>query len=386
MIEPEPWIDGGANWRRHRPLPTSEVKIVVIHAGRPAVGRVLSIIRRQFPFMNIFLTCNPDTVPVYVSGCDPLLFIIIGIPPLKAVDRFFTSLRTRFSHARIICIADAFSASMEIGVRAAGVIFMGSVARFETVADHILATAMTTQWYPTTCQGWALRYAGKEHDMKYNLVFVDDNRQVLNALKRTFINTPYRLHLFDDPKQAIDAIPALKPAVVVADYRMPGMDGVSLLETIKDQAPDAVRFMLTGYADLKTSLAAINRGQIYRYLEKPWDEKELKAHIQDAIAFYELNRANSSADVAIERLGGARELSIAVCHELAQPLQVILGYADLLLETQCDDRERLTFISEIRSKATRMGATLRKLRNLYQYCTRPYGPCTMVDIEKATQP
>jgi len=208
----------------------------------------------------------------------------------------------------------------------------------------------------------------KEHTMKHDLVFIDDDLHVLKAIKRVFIAAPYNLHLFSDPNMAITAVSQMQPAAVASDYRMPGIDGLTLLETIKERAPHTARLMLTGHADLETTLAAINRGLVYRYLQKPWNQEALKGHIEDAVAYHELNRSNANVAVDIERLCGARELAIAMCQEMAQPVQLILGNADLLKLSDCAHPHRLEFVDNIESNAKEIRAVLENLNKFHRCC------------------
>ncbi len=72
--------------------------------------------------------------------------------------------------------------------------------------------------------------------------------------------------------------------IIMTDQRMPEITGVEMLQTIKSQYPEAIRILFTGYADLNSVIAAINRGHVYRYLSKPWQPEELKAAVADAAA------------------------------------------------------------------------------------------------------
>jgi DNA-binding NtrC family response regulator len=117
---------------------------------------------------------------------------------------------------------------------------------------------------------------------------------VLNALRRLLTITPcvfdgqaYRLRIdtFERPADALAAIEHTAYALVISDYRMPGMDGVRFLKAVRERQPDAVRFILSGYADLGALVGAINEAQISRFLAKPWNDYELTAAVAQALAY-----------------------------------------------------------------------------------------------------
>jgi response regulator RpfG family c-di-GMP phosphodiesterase len=105
---------------------------------------------------------------------------------------------------------------------------------------------------------------------------VDDEPNVLSALRRALRSPGLVVHTADSGAQALVLL-AQEPAnVVISDMRMPGMTGTELLAQVQQLHPDTVRVVLTGQADLGSTIAAINRGSVFRYLQKPWDDDELR--------------------------------------------------------------------------------------------------------------
>lgn len=98
----------------------------------------------------------------------------------------------------------------------------------------------------------------------------------------------YGILLAENGECGLDLLRHNKVAVVVSDQRMPGMGGVEFLRKVRESAPDAVRMMLTGQADMSEIAGAINEGEVYRYISKPWDDEELKAVIRAAVERYNL--------------------------------------------------------------------------------------------------
>ena len=114
------------------------------------------------------------------------------------------------------------------------------------------------------------------------LLCVDDEPNILSALRRLFRASGYRILLAGDGPQALEVLAKEPVHMVISDMRMPGMDGSQLLEQVRQRWPDITRVLLTGYADVKSTIAAINRGEIYRYINKPWNDDEMLLMVQQA--------------------------------------------------------------------------------------------------------
>lgn len=133
----------------------------------------------------------------------------------------------------------------------------------------------------------------------HRLLIVDDEPNVLNALRRLF--TLYlpagverlTVETFTSPLAALQrAGEGAAFDAVISDYRMPEMDGVAFLKAFRDIQPDAVRIILTGYAELGALIAAINDAQIERFVAKPWNDYELRLALAHALAHNDLLREN----------------------------------------------------------------------------------------------
>ena len=110
------------------------------------------------------------------------------------------------------------------------------------------------------------------------VLFVDDERRVLTSMRAMF-RRDYEVLLANSGQEAIDLLRDHSVDVIVSDQRMPGMTGVEVLKAVKTLAPNAMRILLTGYADLKAIEASINEGEVFRYLTKPCPSEELKEAI-----------------------------------------------------------------------------------------------------------
>jgi response regulator RpfG family c-di-GMP phosphodiesterase len=109
----------------------------------------------------------------------------------------------------------------------------------------------------------------------WTLLAVDDEPNILAALRRLFRTTGWRILTAGHAEEALAQLAAEPVDAVLSDMRMPGMDGVQLLERVSQGWPHAARLLLTGQADLGSTIAAINRGHLHRYIAKPWNDDEL---------------------------------------------------------------------------------------------------------------
>lgn len=120
------------------------------------------------------------------------------------------------------------------------------------------------------------------------VLLVDDDPDILSGFQRN-LRKNFRIQTAPSGIDAIDVVKSSPPfAVVVTDYSMPGMNGIEFLSTIKKISPDTVRMLLTGYADLETSISAVNEGNIFRFLTKPVTTELLIQSIKNGIEQYRL--------------------------------------------------------------------------------------------------
>ncbi|MFL6592827.1 MAG: EAL domain-containing protein [Luteimonas sp.] len=127
------------------------------------------------------------------------------------------------------------------------------------------------------------------------LLLLDDEENVLRSLVRLFRRDGYQLLTASSVREAFDLLASQSVQVIVSDQRMADMDGTEFLTRVRDLYPDTIRMVLSGYTDLATITEAINRGAIYRFLTKPWNDDELREHIRDAFRAYERRMSGDDA-------------------------------------------------------------------------------------------
>lgn len=116
-----------------------------------------------------------------------------------------------------------------------------------------------------------------------NLLFVDDDVNILSSLKRLFHAAGYRVHTAEGGAEALAILEQTSIDLIISDMRMPEMDGAEFLTQAATYWPDTVRILLTGYADIESTIAAVNKGRIYSYCSKPWNDDELKILVHNAV-------------------------------------------------------------------------------------------------------
>jgi len=134
--------------------------------------------------------------------------------------------------------------------------------------------------------------AESDEERRWHLLCVDDEPNILSSLRRLFRQLGYRTTVANSGKEGLQALEENGNDIdlVISDMRMPEMDGAQFLETVRERWPDVVRILLTGYADISSTIAAINKGQIFRYIAKPWDDADIEITIRQALERKQLER------------------------------------------------------------------------------------------------
>lgn len=138
-----------------------------------------------------------------------------------------------------------------------------------------------------------------------NILYVDDELNNLISFKAVF-RVKYNVYTAISGEDAIKLLKEKPINIIITDQRMPHMTGVEFLENILGEYPDPIRILLTGYADMNAVVDAVNKGKIFHYLTKPWNEEELEMTIQKAFEIYrqkmEERETNRKLGVSNEQL------------------------------------------------------------------------------------
>ncbi|MBW1722857.1 MAG: response regulator [Deltaproteobacteria bacterium] len=164
-------------------------------------------------------------------------------------------------------------------------------------------------------------------DLKKNAVLiVDDEENILGALRRLLRKEPYKVFTASSGEEGLNRIREERVQVVVSDQRMPGMSGTEFLARVREEFPDIIRIVLTGYTNLDSIMEAVNKGHVYKLFLKPWNDEALKLEIRRALDQYHLVQTNKKLSRQVleqnEALKALNENLGNLVHERTRELEV----------------------------------------------------------------
>ena len=143
---------------------------------------------------------------------------------------------------------------------------------------------------------------------EYTMLIIDDEEMVTTSISTLFrLETDYNILIFNSPGEALSELQAQEVDLVISDYLMPGeMNGVQFLLELKKLQPEAIRILLTAYADKENAIRAINEVGLYQYVEKPWDNEALLLLVRNGLRvgklLKQLAARTQQLDIARENL------------------------------------------------------------------------------------
>lgn len=130
----------------------------------------------------------------------------------------------------------------------------------------------------------------KTHN-QINVLYIDDEVHNLKAFRASFRND-FSIFTAESAMLGREVLDKQTIHVIIADQRMPGINGIEFLESVIPDYPEPIRMLLTGYEDITAVVDAINRGEVYKYIQKPWQDDNLRINIQKAYEIYSLRKEN----------------------------------------------------------------------------------------------
>ncbi|MDD4192704.1 MAG: hybrid sensor histidine kinase/response regulator [Mangrovibacterium sp.] len=197
----------------------------------------------------------------------------------------------------------------------------------------------------------------EKNEQSCNLLIIDDEIDIVRALERQFRRS-YHIFSTTSPTEGLSIMEHENIQVVLSDQRMPGMTGVDFFTRIRRKFPDTLKLILTGYTDIEAVIRAINEGQVFRYVQKPWNPDELELVVREAFEKHRLISDNRKLMQNLQEINTTlddkvkertRELEILnkrlselnmeknryigmVAHDLRNPIGLAASYSDLLIE------------------------------------------------------
>ncbi|MGL1903970.1 MAG: response regulator [Fibrobacterales bacterium] len=165
--------------------------------------------------------------------------------------------------------------------------------------------------------------------MKHAILIVDDEPGILKSLQRVFLDEPYTVDTCDRGEQALKMVRSNKYSIIISDVNMPQMNGIDFLSLARESSPDSIRIILSAYSDLTTVLDAINRGNVWRYITKPWDNTELLITVKNAIELYEVTAERNKLILDLKELNSSLEYKVT---ERTHEIESINSIQSMLLQ------------------------------------------------------
>ena len=164
------------------------------------------------------------------------------------------------------------------------------------------------------------------NEHQHTVLCVDDEKNILTSLKRLLRKEGYRLLTATSGAEGLKLFEKNGVHLVISDQRMPQMSGTELLSVVKERYPDTIRVVLTGYTDVDAITESINKGHVYKFLLKPWNDQSLKLEIRQALDQYDLIQANKLLDQKVlqqnEELKRINENLEALVQERTKELEI----------------------------------------------------------------
>lgn len=200
---------------------------------------------------------------------------------------------------------------------------------------------------------------------KINILYLDDEEQNLFSFVALF-RRDYNVFTTTSAPQAVEYLSNNKVHIIFSDQKMPEVSGVEFFETIRHDYPDAVRILITGYADIDAVIDAINRGQVYRYVTKPWDANELKVCIENAVEKYYRDKELYLKNKELERVNAELEQFVySASHDMRAPLASIKGVINVA-KADGLDAKTLNYLEMIERSTNRLNDFVTNIIYYYQ--------------------
>lgn len=203
------------------------------------------------------------------------------------------------------------------------------------------------------------------NDKKVKVLYIDDEPNNLQAFQALF-RRKYQIFTASSAAEGMELLNEHDVHVIVADQRMPHSTGVEFFNIVRKSHPDPIRILLTGYADVQAFIDAINKGEIYRYVKKPWDEFELRNAIQNAYDIYNTRQQLKNKISELEKINDELNRFVySTSHDLRSPLASVMGILHLAkMEDSVKDPNN--YMGMIETCVNRMDAFIQKIIEYYK--------------------
>jgi two-component system, sensor histidine kinase and response regulator len=202
-------------------------------------------------------------------------------------------------------------------------------------------------------------------EKKITVLYIDDERHNLYAFRASF-RMEFDILLAESAEEARQLLQQHEVPIIIADQRMPRETGIEFFESIKDKHPHSMRILLTGYTDIQAVISAVNIGNIYRYLQKPWQEDEIRTAIRNAYELYDSRRQLIVKNQELEKAYNELDKFVySASHDMRSPLMSILGIVRLARMEQ-DQEMTMQYFDMIEESVGRLDEFIRNIIGYYK--------------------
>ncbi|SEJ36898.1 Signal transduction histidine kinase [Cyclobacterium xiamenense] len=200
---------------------------------------------------------------------------------------------------------------------------------------------------------------------KINVLYIDDEDNNLSSFKAA-LRREFNVYTALDAEEGLELARTKEFEVVIADQRMPGLTGVEFFEKLVEVNPNPIRILLTGYSDIASVIDAINRGEVYRFIDKPWNLEQIKNAIINASEIYYARKELKEKNQRLEKLHTEmNQFVYSLSHELRGPLMSISGISKLA-KTEVLEPGIIEYFEMIDSATLKLDDFIYKMLDFYR--------------------
>ncbi|PZX51076.1 phospho-acceptor domain-containing protein [Algoriphagus ratkowskyi] len=200
---------------------------------------------------------------------------------------------------------------------------------------------------------------------KIHVLYIDDEDNNLKSFRAT-LRKDFKIFTAINAEEGLKIAREEDVHVVIADQRMPGMTGTEFFEELMKFNPDPIRILLTGYSDIASVIDAINKGEVYRFIDKPWNIEQIKNSIKNAADIYYMRRELKDKSLKLKKLHSEmNQFVYSLSHELRGPLMSISGVSKLA-KMELKDPEAWEYFDMIDSATGKLDDYIYKMLDFYR--------------------
>ena len=200
---------------------------------------------------------------------------------------------------------------------------------------------------------------------KIHVLYIDDEDNNLKSFRAT-LRKDFKIFTAIDAEEGLRIAKEEEVHVVIADQRMPGLTGTEFFEQMVKINPDPIRILLTGYSDIASVIDAINKGEVYRFIDKPWNIEQIKNSIKNAADIYFMRRELKEKTVKLQKLHSEmNQFVYSLSHELRGPLMSISGISKLA-KLEINDQNALEYFEMIDTATGKLDDFIYKMLDFYR--------------------